>query len=66
MFKWAVKLLVRHPSARFPSYSEVAGRSQRAVFDNSKSKRLLGWQPTSDPAAVIRLGIHVPADQAFT
>ncbi len=62
LFKWMVKWLVRHPERRFPSYRDWKTRSFTSTYDCSKAKRLLGWQPTSDRAAIIRAGIVETAE----
>jgi predicted dehydrogenase/nucleoside-diphosphate-sugar epimerase len=56
-FKWLVKLMVRHPERRLPSYRDWKTRSFVSTYDCSKAKKVLGWQPTSDRATVIRVGI---------
>jgi len=60
MFKWVVKVLVRHPERELPSYRDWESRTQKALFDCSKAKQTLGWQPASDRAALIEQGIAVP------
>jgi nucleoside-diphosphate-sugar epimerase len=61
LFKWFVKVLVRHPERRFPSYRDWQSRTQRAVFDCGKAKRVLGWVPCADRARIIEEGIALPA-----
>ena len=64
--KWAVKKATRHPDGqRTPSFRDWDCRSQQAVFDCSKARRDLDWQPTSDREELIRLGIHEPIDRLF-
>lgn len=58
--KWAVKLLIRHPERRFPSYRDWETRTQQARFDCSHAKTRLGWRPISDRAELVRLGIQEP------
>ena len=60
LFKWLVKVLVRHPDRRRPSYRDWESRTQRARFDNAKAKRLLNWRPTADRADLIENGITQP------
>jgi nucleoside-diphosphate-sugar epimerase/predicted dehydrogenase len=60
MFKWGVKVLVRHPDRRLPSYRDWESRQQRATFDCGRAKARLGWKPASDRAELIRSGIHEP------
>ncbi len=60
MAKWLVKMLVRHPERRMPSYRDWETRSQRATYDCRKARERLGWKPESDPRAVIKRGIHEP------
>jgi predicted dehydrogenase/nucleoside-diphosphate-sugar epimerase len=59
--KYVVKVLVRHPGRRLPSYRDWAARGQYARFDCSKAKRLLGWQPVTDRTTLLREGVEVPA-----
>ncbi len=65
MFKWVVKTMVRHPERRMPSYRDWESRTQRAVFDNSKARERLGWNPHSDRETMIEQGIRIPADEVF-
>jgi predicted dehydrogenase/nucleoside-diphosphate-sugar epimerase len=60
MFKWLIKILVRHPERRRPSYHDWQSRTQRATFDCSKAKSRLGWHPVSDRNELVRRGIHEP------
>jgi nucleoside-diphosphate-sugar epimerase/predicted dehydrogenase len=56
--KWPVKLAVRHPDAnRIPSYSDWESRTQKAVFDSSRTREELGWSPISDPERMVSEGI---------
>jgi nucleoside-diphosphate-sugar epimerase len=57
MVKWIVKVLIRHPERRRPSYRDWESRRQLARFDCSKAKRVLNWQPVSDRDEMIRRGI---------
>ena len=59
--KYLVKVLVRHPGRRLPSYRDWAARGQYARFDCAKAKRLLGWQPVTDRATLLREGVERPA-----
>jgi len=63
LLKWLVKFLARHPERRFPSYLDWKTRSFVSVYDCSKAKRVLGWQPTSDRATIIRAGIVEAAEE---
>jgi nucleoside-diphosphate-sugar epimerase len=58
--KWFVKLLLRHPERRFPSYRDWESRTQRATFDCTQAKTRLRWTPVSDPHELIRRGIQEP------
>jgi nucleoside-diphosphate-sugar epimerase/predicted dehydrogenase len=60
MMKWAVKVAVRHPERRLPSYRDWESRTQRAFFDCTAAKTALGWQPTSERGEVVRRGIEEP------
>jgi nucleoside-diphosphate-sugar epimerase len=56
--KWPVKLAVGHPDAqRVPSYSDWESRTQKAVFDSSRTREELGWSPISDPERMVNEGI---------
>ncbi len=63
MFKWCVKVAVRHHDRRMPSYRDWESRTQKALWDCSASKKLLHWKPTSDRAGIIEKGIRVPLDE---
>ncbi|WP_442509556.1 NAD-dependent epimerase/dehydratase family protein [Novipirellula sp. SH528] len=58
MAKWMVKTAVRHPERRQPSYRDWESRTQKAIFDCSHSKQVLGWQPHSDRKTLIQRGIE--------
>jgi nucleoside-diphosphate-sugar epimerase len=58
LVKWPVKLAVGHPDAsRVPSYSDWESRTQKAVFDSSRTRDELGWKPISDPERMVSEGI---------
>jgi len=59
--KYLVKVLVRHPGRRLPSYRDWAARGQYARFECGKAKRLLGWQPVNDRATLLREGVEKAA-----
>ncbi len=65
MFKWVVKVAVRHPERRMPSYRDWESRTGRAVFDCSAAKNELGWKPVSDREELIRLGIDEPFKESM-
>lgn len=60
LFKWAVKVAVRFPERRLPSYRDWKSRTQSAVFDCARAKVLLGWRPATERATLIRQGIALP------
>jgi predicted dehydrogenase/nucleoside-diphosphate-sugar epimerase len=60
MFKWLVKVIVRHPDRRLPSYRDWESRRQRALFDCTRAKVRLNWKPVSDRDELVRKGIHEP------
>jgi predicted dehydrogenase/nucleoside-diphosphate-sugar epimerase len=60
MFKWLVKILVRHPERRLPSYRDWESRTQNATFDCTLAKVHLGWQPVANRTEMIRRGIQEP------
>jgi predicted dehydrogenase/nucleoside-diphosphate-sugar epimerase len=65
MFKWIIKVLVRHPDRRLPRYRDWESRTQRAIFDCTGTKKSLGWRPTCDRDEVIRSGISEPVLEAL-
>jgi predicted dehydrogenase/nucleoside-diphosphate-sugar epimerase len=63
--KWVVKLAIRHPDRRRPSYRDWESRTQRAHYDCSKAREVLGWRPTDVRDEMIRKGIEEPALEFF-
>jgi nucleoside-diphosphate-sugar epimerase len=58
LMKWQVKVAVGHPDAsRVPSYADWESRTQKAVFDTSRTREELGWTPASDPERLVSEGI---------
>ncbi|QSA97293.1 NAD-dependent epimerase/dehydratase family protein [Methylococcus sp. EFPC2] len=55
--KEAAKNIIRHPNRRIPSYRDWDSRSHRALYDSSKTKKVLGWSPSGDREDVIQRGI---------
>ncbi len=60
LVKWIVKTLVRHPERRVPSWRDWEGRTQKARFDCTAAKTVLGWKPCADRTELIHLGIDEP------
>jgi nucleoside-diphosphate-sugar epimerase len=60
MMKWAVKVAVRHPERRLPSYRDWESRTGRVVFDCSAARTVLGWRPVSEREELVRRGIQEP------
>jgi nucleoside-diphosphate-sugar epimerase len=60
MFKWVVKVMVRHPDRRLPSYRDWESRRQRALFDCTRAKVRLNWKPLSDRGELVLKGIYEP------
>jgi predicted dehydrogenase/nucleoside-diphosphate-sugar epimerase len=60
MFKWLVKVLVRHPERRLPSYRDWESRTQRATFDCIQARIHLGWRPVENRSEIVRRGIQEP------
>jgi predicted dehydrogenase/nucleoside-diphosphate-sugar epimerase len=58
LMKWVVKVAVRHPERRRPSYRDWESRTGCAVFDCSAAKVVLGWRPVEDRDELVRLGIE--------
>jgi nucleoside-diphosphate-sugar epimerase/predicted dehydrogenase len=63
--KWLVKQAIRHPDRRLPSYRDWESRTQRAHYDSSKARRVLGWRVTDARDEMIRKGIQEPAVEFF-
>ncbi|MEY8212809.1 MAG: NAD-dependent epimerase/dehydratase family protein, partial [Gammaproteobacteria bacterium] len=57
MLKELAKHIIRHPNRRLPSYRDWDSRSHRAVYDNEKTRRVLGWQPAGTKEAIIQFGV---------
>jgi nucleoside-diphosphate-sugar epimerase len=55
-----VKVAVRHPERRLPSYRDWESRTGHAVFDCTAARTVLGWMPESDRAELVRRGIREP------
>jgi nucleoside-diphosphate-sugar epimerase/predicted dehydrogenase len=63
--KWLVKRAIRHPDRRRPSYRDWNSRAQRAHYDCSKARKVLGWKPTDTRDEIIRRGIQGPVPEFF-
>jgi nucleoside-diphosphate-sugar epimerase/predicted dehydrogenase len=61
--KYVIKSVGRDPNRRLPSWDNWDGRTCRSRFDASRTKQLLGWQPTTSRDVIVREGIAVPAQQ---
>lgn len=57
--KWGAKWVLRMPDRYVPRYRMWKARSATAVFDCSKAREVLGWQPASDRDTIVTRGIHV-------
>ena len=66
VFKWAVKVVTRHPYRHLPCYRDWQSRQQRAAFDCGRAKARLGWKPISDRGELIRSGIHEPMKELMS
>jgi nucleoside-diphosphate-sugar epimerase len=62
LVKYGVKLVVRHPSRRRPSYRDWKSRTYRARYDCSKANHLLGWEPESARDALLSRGVRAAAE----
>jgi predicted dehydrogenase/nucleoside-diphosphate-sugar epimerase len=60
IFKWIVKVAVRHPDRRMPSYRDWESRTAKAIFDCSAAKSILAWNPTTNRPDLIQQGIATP------
>ena len=65
MLKWIVKVAVRHPERRMPSWRDWESRTAKAVFDCSAAKTVLGWKPNTDQSELIQKGIVDPLKQVL-
>jgi len=63
MMKWVVKVAVRHPERRLPSYRDWESRTGMARFDCSVAKTVLGWTPCANREELLRRGIAEPFQQ---
>lgn len=58
LVKWGVKVAVGHPDRiRVPSYQDWESRTQKAIFDCTRTRAELGWSPASDRQRMIDEGI---------
>lgn len=55
--KESIKNMIKHPNRRKASYRDWASRSQRARYDNTKTRNLLGWKPAGTREALKERGI---------
>ncbi len=56
--KWPIKRIVGHPDGvRMPSYSDWESRTQKAMFDCSRTRKELNWSPVSDPEKIVNEGL---------
>ena len=60
LVKWAAKVVLRFPDRRFPRYRDWESRTLTAPFDCTAAKNVLGWNPTSGRAEIVRKGIEEP------
>jgi nucleoside-diphosphate-sugar epimerase/predicted dehydrogenase len=60
MLKWVVKVAVRHPGRQMPSWRDWNSRTQKARFDCTAAKLVLGWNPVSERGELVRKGIEEP------
>ena len=60
MMKWVVKVAVRHPERRLPSYRDWESRTHGAVFDCAAARTTLGWRPVTGREELVRRGIVEP------
>ncbi len=66
LFKWAVKVVTRHPDRHLPSYRDWESRRQCVRFDCTRAKVRLGWKPISDRAELVRIGIDLPMKELMS
>jgi nucleoside-diphosphate-sugar epimerase len=58
--KYGVKVAIRRPNLRWPSWRDLATRGAARPFDNGRPKRELGWQPVADRAAFLAAALPPP------
>ncbi len=63
MFKYAIKVLVRHAGRRRPRYRDWLSRTQASPMQSPNAKNILGWNPVSDKQEFIEKGIVIPAKE---
>lgn len=63
LFKYAIKVLVRHPGRRLPRYRDWLSRTQLSPMYSELAKSLLNWTPVSDRQLLIEEGIIKPAQE---
>jgi nucleoside-diphosphate-sugar epimerase/predicted dehydrogenase len=63
MFKWAVKVAVRHPERQRPAYRDWESRTARARFDCTAARTTLGWHPAGTREEIAERGIAEPLRQ---
>ncbi|MEZ5988346.1 MAG: NAD-dependent epimerase/dehydratase family protein [Planctomycetota bacterium] len=61
--KWLVKLAIRKPDNRFPSYRDLKTRGLVAWLDASTAEEDLGWRPERDRVRFIDKGIRVVLEE---
>jgi nucleoside-diphosphate-sugar epimerase len=60
LLKEGAKHLIRHPNRRSSTLHDWQCRAHRSVYDNSETRRALGWEPVTDRDSLIELGIATP------
>jgi len=66
MLKWVVKVAVRHPERRMPSYRDWESRTARAHFDCSMAKSVLGVNLATTREEMVRQGIEEPLREVLS
>ncbi|WFU18789.1 Gfo/Idh/MocA family oxidoreductase [Bradyrhizobium sp. CB3481] len=57
--KWVIKMATGHPDRiRIPSYRDWETRTQKAIFDCTRARSELGWQPASTRERILKEGVH--------
>jgi nucleoside-diphosphate-sugar epimerase len=57
-----VKRAIRHPNRRSSTLHDWECRSHRSTYDNSSTRRALGWAPVSDRDELVERGIAAALD----
>jgi nucleoside-diphosphate-sugar epimerase len=63
---WVAKVVVRQPDLKRLGYREWETRTRSALFDNSRARERLKWDPVADRLEIVRRGIHDPMSEVLS